>query len=203
MRLKGATYLIILWASLLSLGACKSYAVDNEPPPADSAYFSVKQFIRDQILIYSGQPYTLFRVRHQDGAIDTTLVNFFNMDWPSILNTFNATDISPRKYLGKYTFSVYDEDITGNRGYTYTSTDPKNFTRTLIINTDPTNNKITSLYIETAKSGLFSNKTQKLLYIPLQIIQIQETEGRLLGKARNLRIDYRFMRPDEEAEEQL
>jgi hypothetical protein len=30
----------------------------------------------------------------------------------------------------------------------------------------------------------------------MKIIQIQETEGKLFGKARNLRVEYRFMQDD-------
>jgi hypothetical protein len=32
----------------------------------------------------------------------------------------------------------------------------------------------------------------------MNIIQIQETQGKLFGKARNLRLEYRFMREEEE-----
>jgi hypothetical protein len=129
--------------------------------------------------------------------VDSTLVDFFNMDWASILGTFSATDISARKYLGSYSFSMFDDNVTGNRGYAYTATDPKAFTRLLQINTDPFNNRITSIYIETAKKDFFGSKTQKLLYIPLRVIQIQESEGNLLSKGRNMRVDYQFLQPDE------
>jgi len=193
-------YPLLLLLTVCIWGAsCKNNTPDNdnEPPSADSAYFSIRQFTKDQIHTYYGMPFTLYRVSHMNGAVDSTIVSFFDMDWSSILGIFSATDISPRKYIGKYAFSVADDETTGDRGYSYTSIDPKAFTRLLQINTDPSNNRITSIYIETAKRDFWGNKTQKLLYVPMHIIQIQETEGNLLGKARSLRVDYRFMQTDE------
>ena len=198
MLVKRTPYLLLLLLTLAICGAsCKSNTGDNEPPPADSSYFSIRQFIKDQIDTYYGAPYTLYRVARLDGQVDSTLVDFFNMDWGSVLGTFSATDISARKYLGSYSYSMSDDDITGNRGHAYSATDPKAFTRLLQINTDPSNNRITSIYIETAKRDFFGSKTQKLLYIPLRIIQIQEREGNLLSKDRDLRIDYKFLQEDE------
>ena len=198
MSLKRSTFIpLILLAGLVIFSSCQKHAADDRPVVADSAYFSIKQFAADQMHTYYGAPYTLHRISHLDGSLDSTMVTFFNMDWSSILNTFFATDISARKYLGKYSFSMSDDETTGGRGYMYTATDPDIFTRTLQINTDPSNNRITSIYIETAKGDFFGSKSQKLLYVPLRIIQIQETEHNLFRKARNLRIDYRFMEADE------
>ncbi len=197
---RGIYPFILLTLVLIGTLSCRKNVVDNEPPSADSSYFSVRQFIKDQIDTHYGKPYSLYRIAYLDDERDSTVVSFLDLDWSSILGTFSAADISPRKYLGKYDFSVSDESITGYRGYTYTSTDPEAFTRMFQINTDPTTNLIKSLYIETEKHDFFRNKTQKLLYIPLRIIQIQETEGSLFGKARNLRVDYRFMEEDEREE---
>ena len=189
--------LLLLFAGVSCTTSSKRYAIDNESSALDSSYFSISQFAKDQIQTYYGMPYTLYRVSQLNGATDSTIVDFLNMDWTSILGAFYATDISARKFLGKYDFSVFDEESTGNRGYTYTSKDPGNFTKLLVINSEPSTNRITSIYIETAKHDFFGSKKQKLLYIPLRIIQIQETEGSLFGKARNLRVDYKFMQEDE------
>ena len=189
--------LLLLLAGFIGNTSCKRSTVDNEPSVSDSSYFSIRYFIKDQIQAYYGMPFSLYRVAHLNGKVDSTLVNFLNMDWTSILSTFSATDISAKKFLGKYDFYMSDDETTGNRGYTYTAKDPNVFTRMLQINTDPSNNLITSIYIETSKQDFFGNKKQKLLYIPMRIIQIQESEGSLIGKARNLRVDYRFMQEDE------
>ncbi len=189
--------LLLLSAGLVSNTSCKKSAVDNEPSVSDSAYFSIRYFIKDQIQTYYGMPFSLYRVAYLNGKTDSTLVNFLNMDWSSILGTFSATDISAKKFLGKYDFYMSDESATGHRGYTYTAKDPGAFTRLLQINSDPSTNLITSIYIETSKHDFFGDKKQKLLYVPMRVIQIQETEGSLIGKARNLRVDYRFVQEDE------
>lgn len=160
--------------------------------------FSIRQFAADQIQTYSGQPYTLYQISRLNGVVDTTIVNFFNMDWASILHAFAKTDISDPKFLGQYSFNGFDDAITGNRDFVYTAKEPDLFTRMLQINTDPSNNRISSIYIETRKGDLFGSSTQKLLYIPLHVIQIQETAHSLIGPARNLRVDYRFMGDEEE-----
>lgn len=187
-------------AALMGLLSCRTNLVDDRPLSADSSYFSVKQYAGDQIRMFYGSPFTLYRFSHLNGARDSSLVSFFDMDWSSILKTFYAADIATRKMIGKYDFSVYDDATTGNRGYSYTANDPDVFTRLLQINTDPSNNRINNIYIETARKDFWGSKSQKLLYIPLRIIQIQETEGSLLGKARNLRVEYKFMQ-DDRAEE--
>ena len=180
-------------AAILFLNVfCKLSPVNNAPISADSSYFSVKQFIADQINYFRGQPFTLTRVTHFNGKVDTSLVNFMSMDWSSILQDFTTTDISERKFLGEYRFSHFDDETTGDRDYIYTATNPRLFTRQLQINTDGSTDKITSIYIETAKRDFFGSKTQKLLYSPLHIIQIQEAEHNIIGKAKNLRIDFSF-----------
>ena len=198
MLVKRTPYLLLLLLTIAIWGtSCKTKAGDNEPPSADSSYFSIRQFITDQIHTFYGAPYSLYRVAHMNDQVDSSLVDFLTMDWASIIGTFSATDISARKYLGSYSFSMFDDDITGTRGYAYSATDPDVFTRLLQINADPFNNRITSIYIETGKKDFFGNKTQKLLYIPLRIIQIQESEGNLLSRSRNMRVDYRFLQPDD------
>ena len=195
--LKGAGYIILIISTVLLVGSCSKEGATTRQVPKDSTYFSIRQFEADQIQLYSGTPYSLYRISYLNNEKDTTIVNFMNMDWASIFRTFNATDISDPKFLGHYNFAAYDDETTGTRSYTYTAADDKLFTRMFQINTDPTNDKITSIYIETAKQSFLGSTSQKLLYVPLRIIQIQESVHNLIGPTRNLRVDYRFMQEDE------
>lgn len=183
--------------SLLSALSCQRYGAREAIVNANDTYFSIKQYAADQIQMLGGVPHGLYRITHLDGNVDTTIANFMNMDWAPIFQVFSESDISPKKFIGSYAFSVYEDDITGSRGLIYTAKDPKLLTRTLQISTDPSNNRITSIYIEMAKSDFFGSSKKKLLYVPLHIIQIQETKNSLFGKVQNLRVDYRFMGEDE------
>ena len=148
---------------------------------------------------YLGTPYSLYRISHLEGRNDTGIVNFLTMDWTGILQAFMAADISSKKFAGMYDWSIENDETTGNRGHSFTAKDPKLFTRLMHVNTDPTNNRITSIYIETHKGDFWGAKTGKLLYIPLKLIQIQERNSPRFGKARSLRIDYKAL-DDEEGE---
>jgi hypothetical protein len=190
--------LILLSIFIFAIGSssCKKAIVQDQTVPADSSYFSIKQFINDQIHTYFGVPFTVYRIATLEDRKDSTLMTIDAIDWASVMGTFNATDISARKFLGKYDFSVSEDNTTGDRGFTYTAKDPELFTRLLQINVDPSNGKITSIYMETARHDFWEDKTQKLLYVPLHVIQIQEHEDGLLSKPRELRVEYRFLNDD-------
>jgi hypothetical protein len=164
---------------------------------ADDTYFSIKQYAADQIQMFRGVPHSLYRITHLDEEVDTTVANFLDMDWGPIFRIAAESDISPKKYLGSYNFIMYDDDATGMRGLIYTAKSPKLLTKTLQITVDPTNNKIKSVYIETSKHDFWSAMSRKLLYVPLRVIHIEERQSRIFGKARNLRVDYRFMGEDD------
>jgi hypothetical protein len=188
-----------LFVLLLMLSSCQRYGTSKELVNDGNTYFSIKQYALDQVQMFGGVPHSLYRIVHLDGKVDSTITNFINMDWASIFQIFGASDISPKKFIGQYDFASYDDDATSSRGLIYTAKReyPNLLTRTLQINADPSNNKITSIYIETAKSDFWGSTRQRLLYVPLRVIQIQEEQHGLLGKARKLRVDYRFMRDDE------
>lgn len=173
-------------------GSCKKQLLVEDTVSSDTAYFSIKQFIADQIETNYGNPYTLYRIVAVDGKLDSTLQSIDDIDWTSVFGTFTATDISARKFLGKYNFAVSDDNTTGDRGFIYTAKEPELFTRLLQINVDPSNYRITSIYLETAKEDFWERKTQKLLYVPLHVIQIQETEDGFLTSPKEVRVEYRF-----------
>ena len=111
------------------------------------------------------------------------------MDWKSILQPFFASDISDKKYLDQYNFSLFEDDVTDTRTLMYEAKDTKLFTKLLQIVTDQENNKITSIYVETEKNG----KLQKLLYAPVKLIQIQEFETSVIGNDKALKVEYFFL----------
>jgi hypothetical protein len=197
-RVFKAAYLV---AASLSMAACQRYVARNEIVNDRNTYFSIKQFAADQIHTYGQQPFSMFRINKLNGTTDTTLSNFINMDWAPIFRSFGETDISDKKFLGQYDFSVYDESITGRRILSYTAKNNKLLTRLLQIAADPTNNKITSIYIETAQNDFWGSQSQKLLYVPLRVIQIQKSRHGLLGKAWDLNTEYRFGAPGQDSEE--
>jgi len=191
--------ILLSLACLSILASCKNNAVTERPLPADSAYFSVKQFISDQVQMYKDQPYALTRVVNTEDRFDSGLIPMFEIEWAPIIKAFSDADISTRSMLGKYDFSVYDDATTGNRDYSYIAKDPGLFTRSFQIHSDPFNNKITSIYMETSSKNFWSGHSQKLLYVPLHIIQIQESSHKLLGSVKKSRTEIRF--PQAESQE--
>lgn len=186
-------YLLIKVVPLLTLLSCQRYAARKEIVNENDTYFSIKQFAADQIKLHSGQPISLYKITHSNGNVDSTLVNFMNLEWAPIFRIFGETDIANKKFIGKYTFAEYNDDITVTRNFIYTAKDPDLFTRTLQIAADPDNNRIKSIYIETDKRDFLGETKQKLLYVPMRIIQIQEFKTGKLGKSRSMRVEYRFM----------
>ena len=193
------TILCILVAGLVGpwLSSCNYNTISNEVGnEADSFNFPLKQYASQQLRTYLGTPHSLFRISYLEGTTDTTIVDFLTLDWTGILQTFLAADISSNKFAGRYSWSVSDDALLGNRGYTFTAKDPKLFTRLMQVSTDPLANRITSIYIETSKSDFWGARTEKLLYVPQRLIQIQESSKSVFGKARRLRVDYKAMADD-------
>ena len=184
-------YLLLAAVLFFTLPSCKKKKGTTDVPPMDTTqtYFSIRQFMQDQIASYREQPYSLNRFATLNGKTDSSMVNFSNMEWAPIYKAFLETDISAVKYLGRYRFSQFEAGAAGNIVLSYEAKEPELFTRNLQITIDPANNKILSIYIESAKDG----SKQKLLYIPLKVIQIQDDEVSWTGTKRNLRLEYRFL----------
>jgi hypothetical protein len=167
--------------------------IDLPVTDTTQTYFPIKGFIKDQVELLSGQPYVLNQYVTLNGKTDSMMVSFYSMDLGSVLKTFLATDISNPKYFGHYKFSAFDENTSGNRVMMYEALEKDLFTRNFTLTIDPANNKILSVYTETEKKSIWRELRQRLLYIPLKVIQIQEDESALFSKTRNLRVEYRFL----------
>lgn len=186
-------YFLLLFAIPALLTACEKQEKKANPLEEGGTYFSIRQFAKDQLDTYWGQPFTLQKVRTVNGITDSALISTYKMDWAEVLKTFFESDISDPKYLGKYTFSTFEDQATDSRTYYYEANDKDLFTRSLQINTDPYNNMIKSIYIETASNGRMGQRSQKLYYKPIKVIQIQEFESSAIGKDKKSIIEYRFL----------
>lgn len=180
------TYFLAL---LLFFSCKKKEATPEVSTTFNGTYFSIKQFGEDQLHLLWGQPYTFHKIVSLNGKTDSSFTTAMDMDWASIIKPFFESDISDKKYLGQYNFSMFEDNLTDTRNFFYEAKDKKLLTQKLQITADAYNNKITSIYIETIKNG----KVQKLLYEPKKLIQIQEYESSFLGKDKNLKVEYYFM----------
>jgi hypothetical protein len=178
----------------LFLSACNTK--DNIKAPIDvskGTYFSIKDFTKDQWKTFHGKPYVLQQYITLNGHTDSALLSALTMKWSLVFKTFFEADISDPKFLDHYDFSLFEEPTTQTRTFTYSAIEPNLFTQKLQITADIYSNKIRSIYIETNKETFWNKQTQKLLYSPVHVIQIQQYNDPLIGKKKDLVIRYKFM----------
>lgn len=185
---------ILFLVTILFLFSCKK---KEEPltktSNAAGTYFSIKDFTKDQWKTFHGQPFVLHQHITLNGKTDTSIVSALTMKWSLIFKTFFETDISDPKFLEQYDFAMFEESTTETRTFTYTAKDPALFTQKLQIAADMYNNKIRNIFIETQKQTFWNTQSQKLFYSPLRVIQIQEHNDPLIGRQKDMVIEYKFM----------
>lgn len=179
----------LLFTLLLLTVSCKKKETNNEPNTANGNYFSIMQFAQDQFHLLWGQPYTFQKIVTLNGKSDSTFEKATDVDWATVLKPFFESDISDKKYLDQYNFTMFEDNTTETRNFFYEAKNKKLLTQKLQVTADLYNNKISAIYIETEKNG----KVQKLYYAPKKLIQIQEFETAFLGKDKNLKVEYYFM----------
>lgn len=155
-------------------------------------YFSVNQFIQDQWAIYHGQAFPITRITYLNGEVDSGYTHALALNWGPILQPFIESDISDPDWVGQYTFSHFFDDITQTQNYYYEAKDPDLFTRRLQISVEPFSQKIQSLFIETQETSFWTSRNRKLLYLPLELISIQEEEAHFIGPSKEFRIEFHF-----------
>ena len=163
------------------------------PSVENGTYFSIRQFAKDQMNSFWQQPFLFEKRKTINGKTDTILLAGLNLDWGNILQTFFDADISDTKNIGKYEFTVINDDATVSKIYDYEAKDPKLFTQKTQIIFDPFTDRIKAVYIETHQEDFWKKKNQKLFYVPLKVIQIQQFESPRFGKDKNTRTEYHFM----------
>lgn len=180
----------VLFSALL-LVACSDKAAEG-PEPAET-YFSVSQFMDDQWNNrLAGQPLVLRRISRFNNRLDSNYVPLDTVLWQKIRAKMDAGDISGPEFLDQYEFTFLEETVTSSYTLLYEAKDPKLFTRKLSVEVDAFNERIRSLYMETARASRIYVIRQKLFYVPGRLIQIHETESGLASPDKDLLIEYHF-----------
>ncbi|MBS1772393.1 MAG: hypothetical protein JST82_06010 [Bacteroidetes bacterium] len=187
MKLSG----ILIVISFLCI-SCKQKQ-EQQQPKDDGAYFSIKQYIADQWKTYSGQPFGIIKYVNVNGKSDSVITNAYEVKWGDVFKIFFDTDISDPKFEGQYSFSNFSDDATQTSNYYYEAKSNALFTQKLQISADAYSGKIKSIYIETLKKNQWGGRTQRLFYIPVKTISIQEFESGRASDKKDLRVEYRFL----------
>lgn len=187
------SHTFLIFVSFILAASCNKTVKDNSVKPSSGTYFSVKSYAADQWHVYHGQPFGIIKKAYLDGKTDSIVTNVDALNWGDILKVFFATDIGDKKYEGQYDFTSFADTLARTENFCYEANDPKLFTRKLNITTSVYSHKITSIYIETARSSKWSMHTQKLFYEPAKSIIIQDYESSVSGKSQELRVEYTFL----------
>lgn len=189
-------FIWLLCCGTVLFASCHKKVTENaaagQVDTTKGTYFSLRQFADDQFHTYHGYPFGFVRIHVVGDVKDSDVENTANVDWGFILKTFFAADIGEKKYLGRYNFNLFEDDMTATRNFLYEAKDASLYTQKLLISADQLNNRVRSIYIETEKHETFSSETQKLLYEPTKLIQIHRTEKNWFHTKNEL-IEYRFM----------
>jgi hypothetical protein len=187
--------IFISFIGLFSSACKKKKEATDEFADVKGNYFSINQFIVDQWNNFPGPTCVLYRnVRVNDKTTDSSYVTTDKLDWTPIFKTFAASDISDRKFLGKYKFTQFDDPQDETHNFFYQANDEDLFTQKLLITLDMYNMKVRGIYIETYKKTATNESTEKLYYAPLKTIQIQTDEKPVFGSRKHTVANYDFMR---------
>ncbi len=169
----------------------RQHAVTEQAVNTEGNYFSVRQLAADQFRNFRGTPFVIEKIMSLNGQYDSVLINSYNADWESVLQTFFAADIGDEKYIDRYKVDVFNDGM-GALVLFYTAGDEKLFTRTLQVRIDAVTHRVLSVFIETGKKSFWNEETQKLYYTPMKLIQIQEYSKPLIGQKKDLHVIWRF-----------
>lgn len=176
-------------------GCKKKETVPDEFKNEKGHYFSISQFALDEWNTFAGEPFVIVKsVRVNDNKPDSSFTNSDTINWAPIIHTFMETDISDRKYLGKYKFTQFEDNNDGTHNFFYETSDEDLLTQKLLITIDQFTHKVRGIYIETLKNTAWSETIQKLYYSPLKTIQIITDERPRVGKKKLTVVQYDFMR---------
>ena len=181
---------------LIAIAGCKKKETKENPEELQGNYFSIKQYELDQWNTWEGSPFLITKKVTINKKTDSSLTNSDTIHWAPIFRAFAEADISDRKFLGKYTFTQFDDkqDYTHNFFYMAKEEDDELFTRKLLITIDIETNKVKGIYIETFKKYFGGEVTGKLYYAPMQTIQIQTDDKPLIGSQKLTVTEWTFHR---------
>lgn len=188
---------VILLTLLLafSFSSCKEDAYVDEYANIAGSYFSVRQYALDQWNTFSGEPFLILKtVKVNNGPFDSSYTTSDTLNWGKIFKEFFDTDISDRKYLGKYKFSQFDDEKDETHNFFYEALEEDLYTRKVLLTIDLYNQKVRGIYIEAIRKDAFDDRIVKLYYKPMKRIQIQVTETPLFGDKKHTVTEYEFER---------
>ena len=167
-------------------------------PEGTPTYFSMKDFMLDQISLLKGQPYTLQKILRLNGKRDTSIVALATEDWSPVYAAFREAEIGIPKFTGRYNFTQFHEDITRTEQFVYEAQEEKLPVRRLMIAINDENAKVTSILAEMEKSNFWGGEKKRLYYAPLKVILIQEDATAKVGADKTFSVEYRFLRDQDE-----
>ncbi len=176
--------------------SCKKKEATENFDNVQGNYFSIRQFELDQWNTWVGEPFMITKTVTINKVTDSSLTNSDTISWAPIFKTFAETDISDRKFLGKYNFNQFDDNQDGTHNFFYQAKDEYDdlYTRKLLITIDKSSNRVKGIYIETFKKYFGGEKTEKLYYQPMKTIQIQTDDRPLLGSKKFIVTEWIFHR---------
>ncbi len=190
--LKYPVVLIAVFAILFS--SCKDKKEKEDFSDIKGNYFSIDQFIRDEWNTFHGEGFTIIKTVRKDNKTDSSYTTSDTLNWGNIFKVFHETEISDRKFLGKYKFTQFDDNADDTHNFFYEAEDEELFTQKLLITISQENAKVKGIYIETSKKTIWGNTIQKLYYNPLKTIQIQTDYKPMIGSKEFTVVQYDFMR---------
>lgn len=191
--MKPKIYTISIFILSLTLCSCSGEKEKTTPEANQGGYFSIIDFTKDQWSTFHGQPFGIAQYTTLNGHTDSTFLSALKMKWSPIFEIFFKTDISDPKFNEQYDFETFEENLTQTRTFTYTAKKASLYTRKLQIAADMYTNKIRNIYIETEDKNFWNTQSQKLFYSPVRFIQIQEHNEPLIGKSKDLIVEYKFL----------
>jgi hypothetical protein len=185
--------LIILLLSVCIL-SCKKKEEGEDYSKVRGNYFSIRQFALDEWNTFQGEPMVIVKTVKTNGKTDSSYTNSDTLNWNPIFETFFKTDISDRKFLGKYNFNQFDDNVDQTHNFFYQAIDRDEYTQKLLITIDQQTQKVTGIYIETLEHTFWDDKIQKLFYSPMKTIQIQTDDKPKFGSKKYSVLQYDMMR---------
>jgi hypothetical protein len=183
------------FVAVVAFPSCKEDTPKEDYSDVKGSYFSVRQYALDQWNTFYGEPFLISKkVKVNNGPFDSSYTNSDTLNWGIILKLFFETEISDRKFLGKYKFSQFDDDQDDTHNFFYEALEDDLYTRKLLITIDQYTQKVKGIYIEAASNSIFDDRIVKLYYKPMKRIQIQTIESELFGDKKHVVTEYEFLR---------
>lgn len=177
---------------ILGVSGCIKGEPKSEAGLTESGYFSIIQYTDDHFKNYLGTPIVFTKFTNLNGQKDSGFVAYDKVDWNSIFKTFFETDISDPKFADLYQVDMFTDPTTYSRVFYYQAKDKKLFTQTIQVRVEPEYGQVQSIYIEAVQNSFWKKKKKRMMYVPMEVIHIQDQEEPLIGEKIDLTIDYKF-----------